>query len=235
MRAPRCRAGNGHNAPCDQIRNPKSASGIPQRGQSRQVSDFEIRTSLGVRRSDFGVRCSAKRLLARAARRDTSIRGFTLLEVVLALGLFFGALAVLAQVLWNASRASIQGRLRAEGLIRCESKLAEVVAGIIPAQSQGPVPFSSDPLDHNWTWQVITETSAKAPSLLHVQVIVAHSGQSSQSNASVSLQRWMRDPNELAAVAEEAALQAEENANGASASSSSSGSSSSGSSSGGSR
>ncbi len=125
--------------------------------------------------------------------------------------------------------------MRAEGLIRCESKLAEVVAGIIPAQSQGPVDFSSDPLDHNWTWQVITETSAKAPSLLHVQVIVAHSGQSSQSNASVSLQRWMRDPNELAAVAEEAALQAEENANGASASSSSNGSSSSGGSSGGSR
>lgn len=99
------------------------------------------------------------------------------------------------------------------------------MAGITPAQSQGPVAFSTDPLDNNWTWQVMTETSAKAPSLLHVQVIVAHAGQSSQSHASVSLQRWMRDPNELAAVAEEAALQAEENA---STASSSSGSSSSG-------
>jgi len=124
--------------------------------------------------------------------RDPARRraAFTLLEVVLALALFAGALAALSQLTWNASRAAVQGRLKTQAVILCETKLNEIIAGIEPLSDQQDVAYEDDP---NWTWSLaIGQTDF--PELLLLEVTVTHTGGNSLGNVSQTLRRWFRDP-----------------------------------------
>lgn len=140
----------------------------------------------------------------RAAPRErmdlASVRcGLTLLEILLSLAIFFGALAALSQLVWNGSRAAIQARLKTQAIILCESKLAEVVSGAETLQPKSRVPF---PDNTAWSYSItISETSY--PDLLQVDVMVSHSGGNRLGNVEFNLRRWMRDP----ALFQDAALQ----------------------------
>ena len=124
-------------------------------------------------------------LFPRAARR-----GLTLLEIIISLAIFFGALAALSQLAWSGARAGIQARLKTQAVIRCEAKLAEVLAGAEPLQSKSRVPF---PDNQAWTWSLsVTETTF--PDLLQLDVSVSHTGNSKLANTQCTLRRWMRDP-----------------------------------------
>src|SRR5512134_2043342 len=68
-------------------------------------------------------------------------RGLTLIEVLLSLGLFLGAVTVLSQLWWNGVRASVQSQLRTQAILRCESKMNEVVAGAEPLLQVTDTPF----------------------------------------------------------------------------------------------
>lgn len=134
--------------------------------------------------------------------RASSRRGLSLLEIVLALAIFFGALAVLSQMAWNGARAAVQARLKTQAIIRCEAKLAEVLAGYERMQSRGHVPF---PDNSAWTWSLsVYETTY--PDLLQVDVSVQHGGNSRMANTEFSLRRWIRDP----ALFQKAALKQQE-------------------------
>jgi general secretion pathway protein I len=122
--------------------------------------------------------------------RHTARRGLTLLEIVIALTIFFGALAALSQLAWNGSRAAVQARLKTQAIVRCEAKLAEVLAGIEPMQPKSKVPF---PDDSKWTWS-LNVTESNYPELLQIEVTAAHSGNNSLANVAFTLNRWMRDP-----------------------------------------
>jgi len=141
----------------------------------------------------------------------------TLLEVVLALAIFCGSVAVLSQMAWNGSRAAVQGRLQSQAVLRAEAKMGEIVVGASPMQASGAVAF---PDDTSWTWSV-NLGQTKFPELIVVEVTVSHSAGSSLGNVTQTLRRWMRDP-----AIYEAALQAQEAAKTESSSSSTSGSSS---------
>lgn len=175
-----------------------------------------------------------RRLSPLAPRRATRT-GLTLLEMVLALALFVTAITVLAQVAWNGQRAAVQARLRTEAAFRCETVMAEVLAGAVPLQSQQGIPFSDDP---KWTWGVQI-APGKYPELLHVTVDVEHHSATRSANAGFSLQRWTRDPTLfLAAAATQSASSTKTStsaAPGSTSSAGSSGSSSSSSQSGGSK
>lgn len=136
------------------------------------------------------------------------VSGFTLLEVVLGLAIFFGSLAILSQIIWNGTQAAVQSRLRGQALIRCEAKLAEVVAGVVPMQNTQGQSFSSDPIDDGWTWSVAVEPT-KFPSLMLVHVTAEHTGRTNLAHATQTLHRWMRDPVELQAVADEVAAESQ--------------------------
>ena len=114
----------------------------------------------------------------------------TLLEIILALTIFFGAMAALSQLAWNGSRAAVQARLRTQAIIRCEAKLAEVIAGAEALQPKTRVSFSDNA---QWTYS-ITVAESQYPDLMQVQVTVAHTGNSRLANVEFSLSRWMRDP-----------------------------------------
>jgi general secretion pathway protein I len=115
-----------------------------------------------------------------------------LLEVLLSLGLFLGALAALSQLWYGGVRASVQARLSTQAILRCESKMNEVVAGAVPLQSTTETPFEDD---STWTWslQVLPDPHGHANVLLLV-VNVSHPGQGGLSSSSYQLSRLLRDP-----------------------------------------
>jgi Tfp pilus assembly protein FimT len=117
--------------------------------------------------------------------------GLTLLEVVLAMAILFGSLAVLSQMAWTGSRAAVQGQLMTQAVLRCEAKLAEVASGAVPLQATSNTAFADDP---QWTWSLVLGETA-FPELMLVEVTVSHSsGYSSLGNVSHTMRRWLRDP-----------------------------------------
>ena len=117
-------------------------------------------------------------------------RGLTLLEVLLSLGLFLGALAALSQLWYGGVRASVQARLATQAILRCESKLNEVVAGAVSLQTTSDTPFEDDA---SWTWSLQVESGPHADTLL-VTVRASHPGQSGLSSSDHQLRRVIRDP-----------------------------------------
>ena len=122
--------------------------------------------------------------------RDPRRRGLTLLEVLLSLGLFLGALAALSQLWYGGVRAAVQARLSTQAILRCESKLNEVVAGAVPLTSTSDTPFDDDA---SWNWSLQIEAGPHADALL-VTVTVSHPGQSGLSASQHQLRRLIRDP-----------------------------------------
>ena len=116
--------------------------------------------------------------------------GFTLLEVVLALGIFMLALAAVSEVLGVGARANLAARLETQAMLRAESKLAELAAGALPFRSIQGAPFTDDP---QWTYSVLIAPTPAAK-LLQVDVRVARQSTGRLANVSVALRKWMRDP-----------------------------------------
>jgi hypothetical protein len=116
--------------------------------------------------------------------------GVSLLEVVLAMGIFIGAVAALNQISNNGARAAIESRLMTKAILRCETKLGEVVAAIEPLVDVGETAFEDDP---NWTWSLATSDGPHAD-VLTVTVTVNFNGPSSLSSTTYSISRLIRDP-----------------------------------------
>ncbi|HEY0980573.1 MULTISPECIES: hypothetical protein [unclassified Schlesneria] len=121
-------------------------------------------------------------------RSSQNRTGLTLLEIILALALFCGAIAALSQLAWNGTRATVQARLKTQATIRCETKLNEVLAGVEPMQPQNQVPF---PDDSRWVWSQKVIPSGTAD-LVQLEVTVTHKGASQLSTIDVTLKRWAR-------------------------------------------
>jgi general secretion pathway protein I len=175
-------------------------------GPSRWSSGWPSRVSMvavrrGSRRPLSGVAVGCRQYVDVTFAR----RGLTLLEIILALTIFFGAMAALSQLSWSGSRSAIQARLKTQAIIRCEAKLAEVLAGAESLQPKTNVAFPDDP---KWTYSVSIGES-QFPDLLAVQVMVAHSGGSSLANVQFTLNRWMRDPSIFLDAAEKQQAEAD--------------------------
>ncbi len=127
----------------------------------------------------------------RAIDRDCRRRGLTLLEVLLSLGLFLGALAALSQLWYGGVRAAVQARLSTQAILRCESKLNEVVAGAVPLTSTNDTAFDDDA---SWTWSLQVESGTHHADALSVIVTVKHPGQGGLSSNEYQLRRLIRDP-----------------------------------------
>ena len=129
-------------------------------------------------------------LQASIVRRFPRHCGLTLFEVLLALALFLGTMAVLSQLWYGGVRASVQSQLRTQAVLRCESKLNEVVAGVLPLQPVTDTPFEDDA---SWSWNIQVLPGPHADVLL-VIVNVVHPGQGGLSSSGHQLSRLIRDP-----------------------------------------
>ena len=145
---------------------------------------------------------------ARTIRTPHPRAGISLFEVLLSLGIFLGAVVTLTQLSETGMRAAVKSRLQTHAILRCESKLAELAAGIEPIDDVSEQPF---PDDEQWQWS-LTSTTGPHSDLLQVTVTVDYVGDTELASASFSLSRLIRDPAVFAAAAEAEAAAAEEEA-----------------------
>lgn len=122
--------------------------------------------------------------------RHPTRRGMTLLEVVIALALFLAAMSAIAEILRMGSDSSVKAQLRAEAALLGESKLNEVVAGIIPLTPVQSQAFEDSP---KWTWTLEVEDDTTL-SLKHILLTVHHLNSADKPDHEVKFARWMRDP-----------------------------------------
>lgn len=122
--------------------------------------------------------------------RPSQRRGITLFEVLLALGIFLGAIAAIGQVINVGTIAAGEGQLNSEAVLRCETKLAEVIVGIEPMVAAEAQPFADD---GRWLWS-LTVTDGPHADLLQLDVTVTHNRLNGTQDATFTLTRLVRDP-----------------------------------------
>ena len=130
--------------------------------------------------------------------------GLTLLEVLVSLSIFVAAFAGISQLFTIGSRAAIQASLETQAVLRCESKLAEVVAGVESLEAADGTAFEDDP---RWVWSLAVDPPPdSAPvELMQVTVTVAFVPDDENAAMEFSLVRFLRDPQVLVDAAEAAA------------------------------
>lgn len=123
-------------------------------------------TSMGRRRAE------AERPV-RAARPAVA-----LLEVVLALALFFGVAVAILGGLSACVKAAREVRLEAHAADLAVTMLSELQMGLVPVADSGPTAYE-DP-DAEWTWQLVTApvpTTIEGTELTNVEVIIRHTAE----------------------------------------------------------
>jgi type II secretion system protein I len=119
-------------------------------------------------------------------------RGITLYEVVIALVIFSGAIAAISEGVSTGVRAALQSRLQSQAILLSESKMGEIIAGVVPRSSAGETAFTESQLQ-GWTWAVNVKAGPQN-GLQLVQVDVAYKLAGDSVDASFSLARYVRDP-----------------------------------------
>ena len=167
--------------------------------------------------------------------RFASRRGLSLLEVILALAILGGALAVLGSIVRVGTRSARHARGRVSAGLHCKSIMAEITAGIIPVEPMQPGALSVPDPEYDWMYSIDVEPT-EMEGMLAVRVDVIENKPLTASPISTFLVRWVLDPSflaEAAAADAEASSQTGDTApDGSTSSSSPTSGSSSGSSSG---
>lgn len=143
---------------------------------------------------------------ARHVAMPARLRGLTLLEVLIALGIFVSSIAVISQLLAQGVRGAQRAQFETEAILRAESKLAEVVAGAAPFQSAQNVPFPDSP---KWVYSVALQPGP-TEELFVVQVTVSRTATNPLASVDFTVARLVRDPQMLMQAATEAAAAAED-------------------------
>ena len=125
--------------------------------------------------------------------------GFTLLEVILALAILAGAMAVLGEISRLALRNAAGARDLARAQLLAESKLAEIEAGFTAPDAADNTAFdttteSLDPAEPAWLYSISSQ-STDEDGLISVRVTVTRDQPASQHPIKFSLVRWLPDPN----------------------------------------
>ncbi|MEN1679210.1 MAG: prepilin-type N-terminal cleavage/methylation domain-containing protein [Planctomycetota bacterium] len=127
--------------------------------------------------------------------RLASHNAFTLLEVILALGVLATALAIVGEVTSlsyrNADRAAREG----EAMLIAESVMAQLTAGVLPVAAVPPTEWTTGTAPASWRYEVLVEPS-DLPELLTVRVRVEPVDADENDPLGAELVRWMLDPAE---------------------------------------
>ena len=139
------------------------------------------------------MKTSRKQLLERRFSR----RGLSLLEVILAIAILGGSLAAIGGLVRIGIDSALQTRLRSEANIFCDTKMAELSAGVLELRAFSPTPIENEP---EWYFTVAVENSTEV-GLLHATVTVGQS--ESEDPLLVSITRFLPDPDYDPAALEE--------------------------------
>lgn len=130
--------------------------------------------------------------------------GLSLLEAIVAVGIFVGSMALIGQLLDTGLRTVDMGTRETIGLLRCESRMEEIVAGIVPIDTGTAAAGTPDLDDPHWRTTVLAEPTP-VEGLLRVTVVVDYldnpeSAEAEESQYSQSLTRLVVDPSLLSAT-----------------------------------
>ncbi len=153
--------------------------------------------------------------------RRSNRRGFSLIELLLALAILGGSLAILSRIVDRGASAAREARDLSIARILCQTKLAEILLDSAAGISPQTVPLAPlDSFDSNsltkFEYQVDV-TQAPLDGLLVIRVVVIGVNENGGPPlAAYALTRWMIDPllglEELEAEEEAAKAAAEEEA-----------------------
>jgi general secretion pathway protein I len=88
-------------------------------------------------------------------RRPTAIRrGLSLMEVLVALAIFLGAMVVIGRLIIMGGERALEVQLQSEAARLCQSQMAKVVAGIESLTSQSDLAMEDD---SDWKWSMECE------------------------------------------------------------------------------
>lgn len=156
----------------------------------------------------MNVRRPVRRLISGRSRER---RAFSLLELILALSILIGALAVIGELMRGGLRNAQAARDLSQAQLLCETRLAEIQAGAASAEPAGQTAVPDYP---GWLISVERETTSSqnsssssigqsptnaqgfsgAVSLYKVRVTVEQDPEQYRKPAKFSLSQWMIDP-----------------------------------------
>lgn len=119
--------------------------------------------------------------------------GLSLLEVILALAILGGSLAILGNALQTGARAARKSRGRLAAQLQCRSVLEEIVAGIRLPEPMSATPVEWPDAEYDWLYTIEAEPTDR-DGLLVVRVTVFENKPPEQGPIRVSLVRWVIDP-----------------------------------------
>ena len=151
--------------------------------------------------------------------RTSSRRGFTLLEILVALVIFVGSIAVISRLVTLGLDNADYARLQGEGLLLIENRFAEIDAGM--EEGDAPPSQSSDPFP-GWTADVTSESVGNF--LYRMTVTARHT-----TGAKVAMTRFFFDQDEAEQAASQQSSSSSSSSTSGSSSTSSSGSAAGGS------
>ncbi len=139
----------------------------------------------------FGSSISGFNFLSREQNRNgRTRRGLSLLEVILSIAILGGAMVVIGQLFNLGYRSARQARLRNDANILCDSKMAELAAGVIETTSTGGQPIIENP---DWNYSVDVQPSQQL-GLLSATVTVEQNPDVAAFPISMSIVRFVPDP-----------------------------------------
>jgi general secretion pathway protein I len=132
----------------------------------------------------------------RASRRRPT-RGFSLLEVILALAILGGTVAVLGEAIRLGAQNAAFARDMTQAQLLCESKMAEIAAGIEPLEAvrDEPIGVTVGNGTTNWLYSISWEGTEEG-GLLNVSVTVTQDLQAEPGPVEFkefTLSRWIPD------------------------------------------
>jgi general secretion pathway protein I len=117
--------------------------------------------------------------------------GISLLEVLVALAVFLISIGAIIQLVNASADLALEIQERGEAGRLAQSKMAEVVAGIVPLSRQNEATFDEDP-ENGWTWSLDPQQGDVA-NLWTVTVKVSRMRQNGDK-VEVSLSQMVLDP-----------------------------------------
>ena len=122
-------------------------------------------------------------------------RGISLLEVILALAILAGAVAVLGEVARHTMRNARAVRDSSRAQLLCETKMAEICAALAPLEpvEAAPLAQTDDQGQPEWFYSVAVD-SIDQEGMMAVHVTVTHGRSPEGRPLRVSLVRWILDP-----------------------------------------
>jgi general secretion pathway protein I len=122
--------------------------------------------------------------------------GFSLLEVILALAILVGAMAVLGELARHGLESARIARDTTLAQLLCESKLAEIMSGVVDPEPVGLTSFgaAADEGDVEWLYAIDIE-SMSDQGLATLRVTVTQDMPPERHPVVFSVVRWIPDPN----------------------------------------